>query len=330
MKVAIVIPYFQRKPGILRRALDSVFAQKLDASHTVDVLIVNDESPSAPELEIEGLSRDGFAIRIIQRRNGGPARARNTGLDAVTDHDVIAFLDSDDIWADQHLATGLSALTQGAQFYCANNRYDGDQTWFGGMETTPRMLAEAETIGPDLYRLTHDQAMRYFLEGCLAHTSTVIADAKTVRGLRFDEEQELAGEDYLFWIGAVDRSKHMAFSTALMADRGRGVDMYRSALDWNTPQCVRRLYYALLLHKKIYQRFCRTPEHRATLRGKISLLRRGIAYLTVRNAGRHPKTNLWVMGRLAHKDISGLLRMPADMLTTTWQRARGRLEFPVG
>jgi succinoglycan biosynthesis protein ExoW len=330
MKAVVVIPYFQRKPGILRRALDTVFAQRLDPGIEVDVLIVDDESPSPPELETEGLSRPGFAIKIIKRRNGGPARARNTGLAAAAGADWIAFLDSDDLWREEHLATGIAALRHGAQFYCANNRYEGDRTWFDGLDTTPAMLAAAETIAPDVHRLTRDAAMGYLLEGCLAHTSTVIADAKTIRGLRFDEEQELAGEDYLFWIGAVDRSQHVAFSMALMAERGRGVDMYRSALDWNSPQCARRLYYALLLHKKIYSRFCRTPEQKATLRGKIDLLRRGIAYLMVRNAARHPKTSLWIVGHLARNDGNGLVRLPADMVTTTWQRARGRLEFPVG
>ncbi len=330
MKAAVIIPYFQRKPGILRRALDTVFAQQLDSGIEVDVIIVDDESPSPPERETEGLSRAGFAIRIVKRRNGGPARARNTGLAAASSADWVAFLDSDDLWHEKHLATGIAALVHGAQFYCANNRYDGDRTWFGGLETTPAMLAEAETIAPDVHRLTRDAAMRYLLEGCLAHTSTVIADAKTIHGMRFDEEQELAGEDYLFWIGAVDRSQHIAFSMALMAERGRGVDMYRSALDWNNPQCARRLYYALLLHKKILDGFCRTPEQKAVLHDKIGLLRRGIAYLMVRNAARHPKTSLWIVGRLARKDGNGLVRLPANMLTTTWQRARGRLEFPVG
>lgn len=330
MKAAIVIPYFQRKPGILRRALDTVFAQQLDAGIEVDVIIVDDESPSAPELETEGLSRPGFAIRIIKRRNGGPARARNTGLDAASSADWIAFLDSDDLWHEQHLATGIAALKHGAQFYCANNRYDGDQTWFGGLDTSQAMVKESETIAPDVHRLPRNAAMEYFLKDCLAHTSTVIADAKAIEGLRFDEEQELAGEDYLFWIGAVDRSRHIAFSMALMAERGRGVDMYRSALDWDSPQCARRLYYALLLHKKILSRFCRTPDQKAKLQGKIDLLRRGIAYLMVRNATRHPKTSLWILGRLVRHDGNGFVRLPADMVTTTWQRARGRLEFPVG
>ncbi len=330
MKVSVVIPYYQRAPGILRRALESVFAQVLPADVSVDVILVDDASPSPPDIEIAGLSRPGFSIQIVRRPNGGPARARNTGLDEVGQTDWVAFLDSDDTWMENHLATALRALQTGARFYCANNLYEGDRTWFGGLPFMVDMLAAARWLEPGLFQLDRKAAMRFFLEGCVAHTSTVLVDARLARGIRFEEDQEMAGEDYLFWISAVDRADRIAFSTDLMAARGRGVDIYRGALDWNNPECVRRLYFALLLHKKILHRFCRTPDQKRTLQGKIGLLRRGIAYLFLRNALRHAKVHSWVMKRLASEDLTGLARLPANMLITAWQKASGRLEFPVG
>jgi succinoglycan biosynthesis protein ExoW len=43
--VAVIIPYYQRDPGILRRALDSVRGQELPDAVRVHVYLVDDGSP---------------------------------------------------------------------------------------------------------------------------------------------------------------------------------------------------------------------------------------------------------------------------------------------
>ena len=52
MKVSVVIPYYQEEPGILARALKSIFDQQLDAETTLDVIIANDTSPLDPAVDI--------------------------------------------------------------------------------------------------------------------------------------------------------------------------------------------------------------------------------------------------------------------------------------
>ncbi len=329
-QVGIIIPYYQRKPGLLRVALDSIYAQRVPDGVSVDVFIADDQSPHPPEPEIEGLARPDFQIHIVKRSNGGPARARNTGLDAAKDADVIAFLDSDDQWAPDHLATGLAALDRGAQFFFSNNFYEGDHTWFAGFASTDRLLADATDDGDRQFSMTGSSANPYFLEDCLAHTSTVIYDARKLPVLRFDVQQERAGEDYLFWITAVNHSDRVAFSLRPTAARGSGVDIYRSALDWSNPDCVHRLYCALTLHKKMRDRFCDNRQQRDMLTGKIALLRRGITYLFIRNAVSHARANSKVMGQLLKADPVFWLKLPANAITTLIQKARGRLEFPVG
>ena len=161
--VGVIIPYYQRKPGLLRGALNSIYAQSLPGDVTVDVFIADDESPNPPEAEIEGLSRPGFQIHIVKRPNGGPARARNTGLDAARDVDVIAFLDSDDSWAPDHLATGLAALWRGAQFFFSNNFYEGDRTWFEGFTSLDRLLADGTDDGGQQFSMPGPTAKAYLV-----------------------------------------------------------------------------------------------------------------------------------------------------------------------
>ncbi|WP_340692004.1 glycosyltransferase family 2 protein [Hyphomonas sp.] len=330
-RISVIIPYYQREQGILRRALDTVYAQDLSGRDVqVDILIVDDESPSPPELELDGLNRDGFSIRVLRRPNGGPAQARNTGLDAATGADYVAFLDSDDLWRPAHLATGLSLLEKGAQIYFCDSLYSETETWFSGLDCIDRLVAASDLQGDALYLISKKKILPLFIESCLAHTSTVIFDYAAIPDVRFDASQLTAGEDYLFWLCVLQQTDMAAYSTHILSDRGRGIDLYRSALDWNNPECVKRLYYALRLHQKIKHQYCETQEQKRHVGEKITLLRRGIAYLFMRNFLRHPRSNAWVLSRLVIHDFPSFLLLPANMLITARQKLAGKVDFPIG
>ena len=70
MRVCVVIPYYQRRAGILRRALDSVFAQ--DCTAILHVVIVDDGSPVSAAHELETLSIPPREV-ITQVNGGSPA-----------------------------------------------------------------------------------------------------------------------------------------------------------------------------------------------------------------------------------------------------------------
>lgn len=102
--LVIVIPYFQRQPGVLQRALASV-ARQAGCPLPVRVLVVDDASPVPPEPELAAIAwPEGVRVEILRRPNGGPGAARNTGLDAAgADTLCVAFLDSDDAWSADSL-----------------------------------------------------------------------------------------------------------------------------------------------------------------------------------------------------------------------------------
>ena len=119
MRIAVVIPYYQREPGILLRALRSVEAQEgIEGVDDVVVVVIDDASPVSASDELarwEGQRR--FSIKVIQQPNGGPASGRNRGLDGLEENDrYVAFLDSDDEWMPMHLAHALRALSAGHDF----------------------------------------------------------------------------------------------------------------------------------------------------------------------------------------------------------------------
>ena len=92
MKLSIIIPVYNVKP-FLKRCFDSI---KLEDG--VEVIIVDDGSTDGSSEFCDNyseLTRHGFPVQIIHKKNGGVCSARNAGM-AVAKGEYIAHLDSDD------------------------------------------------------------------------------------------------------------------------------------------------------------------------------------------------------------------------------------------
>ena len=99
--VTVVIPLFD-KASFIRRTLRSVFAQ----THPPEQVIVVDDGSTddGPTVIADLIGADVNRVRLISQPNAGPGPARNRGIaDAASEW--IAFLDGDDLWLPNHLAT---------------------------------------------------------------------------------------------------------------------------------------------------------------------------------------------------------------------------------
>ncbi len=116
--ISVVIPYF-KNAGTIRRALQSVERQTYPPC---EVIIVNDASPDAHLLKaVVGAFQD-LPIQVIDHehnRNG--SAARNTGISAAKG-DWIAFLDADDEWTKEHLASYVELDLDGKVLYFCRAR----------------------------------------------------------------------------------------------------------------------------------------------------------------------------------------------------------------
>lgn len=101
--ISVVIPVYNR-PASAIRAARSALSQRLDDNEALEIVLVDDAS--SPPLDVGGLAQ----TRIVRLdRNGGPAAARNRGIEACHG-EWVAFLDSDDNWQPQKLANQLAAV----------------------------------------------------------------------------------------------------------------------------------------------------------------------------------------------------------------------------
>jgi len=236
----VIIPYYQRESGILNRALKSIANQ--DCKLPTHVIVVNDSSPIPPDGEFESIHwQDHFSFQVIDRANGGPAAARNLGLNNVPSScRYIAFLDSDDEWSSNHLSNAWTALEKGNDFYFSNHLQLGQRV--GAFERAGRIDLNAhkrinDSIGLYAY---HGQMIDQILTGNVIGTSTVIFRRAIAKDLRFREEYRNAGEDYIFWLELAKITNRICFSSKNEAIYGKGVNIY-SGVKWGTEEHMSRI-----------------------------------------------------------------------------------------
>jgi glycosyltransferase involved in cell wall biosynthesis len=96
--MSIVIPLYNKA----RHIYDTI-QSVLEQSHQDFEVIVVDDGSTDGGGEIVSQINDP-RIRLIQQKNGGVSKARNTGIENAS-HELIAFLDGDDTWLPNHLET---------------------------------------------------------------------------------------------------------------------------------------------------------------------------------------------------------------------------------
>lgn len=108
--ISVVIPLYN-KEQIIEKSLRSVLSQDYD---DFEVVIVNDGSTDRSAEIVKGI--DDPRIRLIEQENGGPSKARNTGVKNANGEWVV-FLDAD----DEFLPGALSHYNSLIQNYVVND-----------------------------------------------------------------------------------------------------------------------------------------------------------------------------------------------------------------
>lgn len=275
--ITVVIPFYQKIPGILARALSSIKAQE-PCGVPVHVVVVDDASPIPAKGEVDGLGDLPFSIEVICQDNTGPGGARNTALDNVPQGTrYIAFLDSDDEWDSSHLKRAVAVLSAGYCFYFSNHYHLGQS--IGAFERAGRLDLAKHTalvdVGQGIYAYQGDM-LDQIIRGNIIGTSTVVYDVQRWPEKRFRVEFANAGEDYLFWMELASSEAKIAFSTQCEVRYGHGVNIY-SASGWGTENHLLRIHNELKYRMTTSLLFSLTADQQTHLKSCIEELRAGFA-----------------------------------------------------
>lgn len=230
-RIAIIIPFYQRSAGILKRALLSIAAQVEIEAYDVSVLIVDDASPVAPENDIQAVAMPtNIKCHVLKKENGGPASARNHGIVSADSADFIAFLDSDDEWNIRHLATAMRAFSHkpDCDFFFEDSLENDEVTLYQHYSLPIPTDTNIELCDNEIKCLPSREALHYVSSQYISHTSTIVfRKLPQNKSLFFPTDQKYTGEDHLMWISLVSRSRYVCYTFNIGSRRGRGVDIFR-------------------------------------------------------------------------------------------------------
>ena len=200
-------------------------------------------------------------IVIIRQANGGAGAARNTALDAAPGGiRYVAFLDSDDAWRPQHLASAIAALERGydayfADFVAVGHPGVGNMERIGTLKAVEHPLLDA---GLRLHELAVSPLAHMVSDGGgLIQTSTVVYRFDKYPQLRFRTEF-FNGQDFFFWMDLGELHARFAFTFEIECDNGEGINIFQAS-GWGTEKSLQRLRNELFVWTSV-ERFYKLDD----------------------------------------------------------------------
>ena len=201
----VILPTHNRA-DVLSDAIQSALGQSFG---DLELIVVDDGSSDAtPDLMADWTRRDR-RVRCLRQRQGGASAARNAGLALPDIPAVVAFLDSDDVWSADHLASSVKVLNECPDVGLVFARYEtedtvGKMTPQGGLARARRMdqaLALGERQLPEgaVYLSAQTSLSAMLLSEISPATPSVVLRTPPEPLRFFDPHQEIL-EDALYFI----------------------------------------------------------------------------------------------------------------------------------
>jgi len=314
---AVIIPFFQRRPGLLAAAIRSALAQ--ESARPATVIVCDDASPSPAELDLDMLTpAEQDNVLLIRQANGGCGMARNAALDVMPGNiEWIAFLDSDDRWKPAHLVRAITALQEGFDFFFADVIRDPEpRTHFATACFEPRKHERISAL-PDLYRFVGDFLTQNLTMSPVSILSVVVR-ASTLGDLRF---KSVIYEDLMCWFEVARRRARVAFDGTLQVYYGGG-EMARPD-NWKSQHELENRLSAHKVFMHVLRSFTLASQQRMILERRIADNRRkfSLSTLGLVHSGRMPS---WPM-------VCGFLKLDpyaaGSLVGTTITESARRLPF---
>jgi glycosyltransferase involved in cell wall biosynthesis len=185
--ISVVMPCFNAE-RFVADAVASVLGQSYG---NVELIVVDDGSSDGSK---RLLSAYGNRITLIEQANRGPYPARNAGL-ARARGEFIAFLDADDYWLPQTLATLHRALIDAD----ADIAYCGWQNVGEGIAAEPYVPPEYEKGDP----------VEAFVRTCPWPIHAALTRKTVVDRLAGFSERRFSSMDYDFWLRALAHTRRI-------------------------------------------------------------------------------------------------------------------------
>ena len=219
--VSVIVPTYERRQW----ALDAVGCVLAQTYPSVELLVVDDGSTDGTSQALA--ERDDLIL--LRQQHAGPGAARNRGL-ALASGELIAPLDSDDLWDPAFLEQAVAALLEhDADMAFANwRRQASTRSWLDdALEAGP--LGRVAVRCGGAWRTLDPAAVReVFLDGCPAPSSSLVLRRRSMPDA-WSEETSFSDDWYLLIEMAVSAPRRAVFTTdRLWTKRFDGHNLYEA------------------------------------------------------------------------------------------------------
>ena len=202
--ISVVIPTFNRR-ALAREAVASVCAQRHVAC---EIVVVDDGSCDGTAAALR--QEFGTRIRVLDTANRGVAAARNLGV-AASSGELIAFLDSDDLWLPDKLAAQAAFFASHAEAEICQT----EDIWIrNGVRVNP--CAHHRKPSGDIFEPS--------LRLCLISPSAVMLRRSLFERVGGFDETLPACEDYDLWLRITRDTPVWLIDRPLVIRRGGHAD----------------------------------------------------------------------------------------------------------
>jgi len=249
-QVSVIIPTYNRRE-LVREAIASVLAQSFN---DFELIVVDDGSADGTAEVV----REFMGVRYVWQPNRGVSAARNSGV-SLTSGELLAFLDSDDVWQPQKLEQQVTLFAQ----YPEAQICQSEEIWLrNGVRVNQHN--KHRKIGGDIFARS--------LELCLVSPSAVMMRRELFERIgRFDEDLP-ACEDYDLWLRIAATIPVHLIDTPLVIKRGGHADQLSHKF-WGLDRFRATALCKLLASGVLSEEQRRQTEH--VLRRKCMILAKG-------------------------------------------------------
>lgn len=244
-KVSVIIPVYNAAGSIVE-TLESVFEQ---SDPRFEILVINDGSPDTEQLE-QVIKPYLEKLTYIKQPNAGAAAARNAGINRARG-EIIAFLDGDDVWKSEYLASQVEFLETGGfgMVYC-------DADLFGTPSVEGKTFMEGSPSSGDV-------SVEALLDlRCNVITSGTIVKRSVVEAAGYFENDRVLSEDFHLWV----RIAHLG---ELIGYHRKRLLKYRVSVDGLSGHAVNRVERAIDVFKRLDRDLDLSSEQRSILNRRL-------------------------------------------------------------
>jgi len=198
---SVVIPLYNKAPHIAA-TLQSVLAQCFAPD---EIIVVDDGSTDGGAAIVEGFAAQG--VKLIRQQNAGVSAARNLGVQRAA-CEYVAFLDADDTWLPQHLATMRDLVIQHRGLGLYSTLYQ--------IHMNGRIFQPHSAYGEEFSGIVDDFFSKMAIGLSLVISSTAVVSKQALLEIGGFPDQVKRGEDLVVWF-KLARASGMAHAAKITA-----------------------------------------------------------------------------------------------------------------